>query len=62
MAIQAEFEAVNKDGQVEVIIKKIDIPFFNLVWFLVQVAIAAVPAAIIVAVFWVAIFHILFNA
>jgi hypothetical protein len=61
MSIQAEYEAVNREGQVEVIIKKIDIPFFNLVWFLVQVAIAAVPAAIIVSIFWVAIFRILFS-
>lgn len=33
-------------------ITSINIPFFDLVIFLVKLAIAAVPAGIIVAVFW----------
>jgi hypothetical protein len=36
----------------EIIITKIDIEFFNLIWFLVKLSIAAVPAAIIVIIFW----------
>jgi hypothetical protein len=36
----------------QVIVVDIDIPFGRLVSILVKVAIAAVPAAIIVAIFW----------
>jgi len=48
----------NFNGQ-EVVISKINIPFPNLVSFLVKLSIAAIPAAIIfaiiVAIFWSAI-------
>ena len=35
-----------------VVITGIDIPFFDLVTFMVKAAIAAVPAAVIVTIFW----------
>lgn len=35
-----------------VVLAGLDVPFGQLVWFLVKVAIAAVPAMIIVAAFW----------
>jgi len=34
------------------VITGIDIPFFDLVTFMVKAAIAAVPAAVIVTIFW----------
>ena len=43
----------------QVIIVDIDIPFGRLISILVKVAIAAVPAAIIVAIFWVFLASIL---
>lgn len=39
------------DSKIKVV--DIDVPFFSLVMFMVKVAIAAVPASIIVLLFWV---------
>jgi hypothetical protein len=35
-----------------VTITKLDIPFGNLVWFLVKVSFAAIPAGIVVTIVW----------
>lgn len=35
-----------------VTVVRLDIPFGNLVWFLVKLSIAAIPAGIILAVMW----------
>ncbi|MDR9500043.1 MAG: hypothetical protein RI556_12775 [Hydrogenovibrio sp.] len=36
----------------EVQVTNIDVPFLRMVWLLIKLAIAAVPAMIIVAIFW----------
>lgn len=45
----------------KVIIKGIDIPFWDLVTLLVKIAFAAIPAAIIVAIIWGIIISFLGN-
>ena len=55
---KAEWDAKQKERKEKikksqyVVLAGIDIPFIDLVVFLVKLAIAAVPAAIIVAIFW----------
>lgn len=44
-----------------VIIKKLDIPFMNLVEFMVRLAIASVPAAVIVVIFWAMLTGLIVN-
>ena len=39
-------------GPLHVTITDINIPFFSLMWLLVKLALAAIPATIIVAVLW----------
>jgi len=40
------------NNEMNVTITRLDIPFGNLVWMLVKVSIAAIPAGIILAVVW----------
>ncbi len=40
------------NNDMNVTITRLDIPFGNLVWMLVKVSIAAIPAGIILAVVW----------
>lgn len=40
------------DGPMPVTVTDINIPFFSLMWFLVKLALAAIPATIIVAFIW----------
>jgi hypothetical protein len=46
----------------QVVITKIDIPFGNLIMFLVQLILAAIPAAIIASIFWWLIVIVIFGA
>jgi hypothetical protein len=47
---------MNQEQQpVEIVITDIDMPFSLLVYFLVKIAVAAIPAAIVVAIFYAAI-------
>jgi hypothetical protein len=45
-------QRIRRDEQIKVKIVKIDVPFFDLVAFLMKLSLAAVPAAIIVFLFW----------
>jgi hypothetical protein len=45
----------------EVIIKKLDIPFWNLVWFMVKLALASIPAMFIIY-FFIALFSFFMGA
>lgn len=52
---KAEWDAVQKEKRENtkyVIVTGLDIPFFKLVFFLAKVAIAAIPAGVIVFIFW----------
>lgn len=53
-SVRAEWEAVqsDKDHIQHIVITGINIPFISLVGLLVKLAIAAVPAAIIVSIIW----------
>jgi hypothetical protein len=50
-----------KKSQQKVVITEIDIPFTNLVSFLIKLAIAAIPAGIIVAIIWLFVSAVIFG-
>ena len=60
---ESSVKAKNLRGNLQhVKITSVSIPFHQMVWLLVQLALAAIPAAIIVAVIWMLIADVLFNA
>ena len=62
---KAEWDASQqekKKSQQKVVITEIDIPFANLVSFLVKLAVAAVPAGIIVAIIWLIVSAVIFGS
>ena len=61
--VRAAWEPVhsNPEPVQRVIVTGIDVPFISLVALLVKLAIAAVPAAIIVSVIWMVVAAVLFG-
>jgi hypothetical protein len=55
-------QQAKKTSQQKVVITEIDIPFTNLVSFLVKLAVAAVPAGIIVAIIWLIVSAVIFGS
>ena len=60
---KAEWDAkqMEKEKSQYVVVTDIDIPFTKLVGFLVKLAIAAVPAGIIVGIFWMILAAMFFG-
>ena len=60
---KAEWDAKQKTKEKSqyVIVTEIDIPFTKLVGFLVKLAIAAVPAGIIVGIIWIILAAVFFG-